>query len=57
MKDTNFDEVLRLAREIQSDPSDQRKAQTLAQQVIELDRGLSSGSTTYPSRWSAPSQR
>lgn len=57
MQNKSFDEVLRLAREIQSNPGDQTKAERLAKSVIELDEGFSNGTAQYPSRWSGTTQR
>jgi hypothetical protein len=54
---TSFEDVLRLAREIKSNPGDQSKAQSLAQSVIDVDEGFSNGTTQYPTRWSAASTR
>jgi hypothetical protein len=54
---TSFEDVLRLAREIKSNPGDQTKVQSLAQSVIDVDEGFTNGTAQYPTRWSASSGR
>jgi hypothetical protein len=53
----SFDDLLKIAREVEQNPSDQSKSRQLAQAVRELDDAFANGQGVYPPRWTTSSTR